>query len=358
MNAKKREDRKKIASVEELNGVSDAQDRASAMLREYFSKNPPEQTELYRQNLALVKDRLMKPSAITEFNKPEGARYITISVPVLVLFLGAKDGHLKLSMMAASMVPIVNDARPIQTSENDISPSESHEAREIAQNVLGEVQRTRDLRPFYGATLTEPGSLEQALVDRLPALWVSPKTREEAGHDDLQQFYASWVNLTYLSLLYAISHYPADNIDGENLRIDHQLPADVRAMILKDEILATWWYQGQKDWGLRAESYIKKLSSINDVRSVSATLDRANVAMRDYFAKNPPEQMELYRQNVALPRFHVMEPTVVPATALRNFGIEDPKGAKYIQINLPVLVLVLVKKDAHLRLALVGPYLN
>jgi hypothetical protein len=332
------------------------------MMREYFSKNPPEQTEPYQQNLDLVKDRLMKPCAIMQYNdnpNPEGSRYITISVPVLVLFLGTRDGHLKLSMMAASVVPIDTDARPIKASENDISAPESQEAREIAQNVLAEVQRTRDLRPFYRAALTESGSLEQALVDRPAALFVSPKTRQEAGFEDLQQFYASWVNLTHLSLLYAFSHYPADNIDdGQNLRIDQQFPADVRDMILKDEILATWWYQGQKDWGTRAESYIKKLSSINDVRSVSATLDRANVAMREYFAKNPPEQMDLYRQNVALPRYHVMEPTVVPLTALRNFGIEDPKGAKYIQINLPVLVLVLVERDAHLRLALVGPYLN
>jgi hypothetical protein len=107
-NAKKREDRKKIASAEDLQGVSDTQDRASAMMREYFSKNPPEQTELYQQNLALVKDGLMKPCAVTNFidnPNPEGTRYIKISVPVLTLLLGSKGGHLKLSMMAASVEP-------------------------------------------------------------------------------------------------------------------------------------------------------------------------------------------------------------------------------------------------------------
>jgi hypothetical protein len=78
------------------------------MMRDYFSKNPPEQTQLYRQNVGLIQDQLLKPSAITQYvdsSNQDGTRYIKISVPLLVLVLASKEGHLRLSMMAPSIQP-------------------------------------------------------------------------------------------------------------------------------------------------------------------------------------------------------------------------------------------------------------
>jgi hypothetical protein len=114
----------------------------------------------------------------------------------------------------------VIDARPIRASEDDISPSEAQEAREIAQRVFAEIQQARDLRPLYRAAFKDDKDCQQMLVHGIAALYVSAKVHEEAGFDDLERFFYSTTNIDYLGQLYAFSRQSAGNFDPAKMQID------------------------------------------------------------------------------------------------------------------------------------------
>jgi hypothetical protein len=247
------------------------------------------------------------------------------------------------SLMLAIFLATAIDARPIRAPEDEISASEAQEAREIAQRVLAEIQRTRDLRPLYRAAFKDDKDSQQPLVHGIAALYVTTKVREEAGFDDLEHFLFSTSNIDYLGQLYAFSHYLAANIDMDNMRIDQAFPPHVRSMILENATLSNWWNaKGKEDR--------KKISSVSELDSVSNTLDRASMMMREYFSKNPPEQTELYQQNLALVKDRLMKPCAIT----EFIDNPNPEGSRYIRISVPVLVLFLGTKDGHQKLSMMA----
>jgi hypothetical protein len=245
--------------------------------------------------------------------------------------------------MLAIFLATAIEARLIRAPEGEISASEAQEAREIAQRLLAEIQRTRDLRPLYRAAFKDDKDSQQPLVHDIAALQVSTKARQEASFDDLERFFLSIANFDYVAQLYAFSHYPAGQIDLNNMQIDQAFPPHLHAMVLENATLSNWFNAKKREDR-------KKIAGVKDLEGVSDTQHRASAMMREYFSKNPPEQTELYQQNLALVKDRLMKPCAIT----QYIDNPNPEGTRYIKISVPVLVLFLGSKDGHLKLSMIA----
>ena len=182
---------------------------------------------------------------------------------------------------------------------------EAREAREVAAAFITRILKTRDiatLKDMYVADFVRrPLEMEQtALGDFGSSLSYRADLEAEADPREWESFYAAQVNLNYFRALYYLA--TGHNILTHEPRMSEVYPPEVVALLNTNPLLA-------------AESPDKKyrIETVEELRGVIATLERAAALMRERFVKQPPEQTERYRENV------------------RAWSAKEPEEAVYVQ---------------------------
>jgi hypothetical protein len=251
------------------------------------------------------------------------------------------------SFVVMALMPLIFAATAtphlVQTSDDSVTTSEAREAREVATKFLAEIQRTRDLEPFDRDVLKDQNDMRQLLINSIAAQHVRQGVLNQGSPEDLQRFFSVMISFSYLSMLYFFSHFPASLAKLDRSTIDQQLPPDVRVTVLNDPILRGWW--------IPSEQGAVNVSNIEQLKRVSDSLDKVNAMMREYFRKNPPEATSSYSQNLDAIQGWLMQPSVL----IETFG---ERRIRYIQIEVPGLMLLLEKHEGRLKIAFVMPYLD
>jgi hypothetical protein len=179
------------------------------------------------------------------------------------------------------------------------------EAREVAATFMRRMQETRDiaaLKDMYVADFVRR-KLEREQVT-LSAVGSSPfygtDSETEAALREWERFYVAQVNLNYFKVLYYL-------VNGHELfthepKLSELCPPEVVALLNANPYLAE-----------QSPDKKYKIETLEELRGVIATLERSASLMRERFLKQPPEQMERYREHV------------------RAWAVEEPEEAVYIQ---------------------------
>lgn len=182
---------------------------------------------------------------------------------------------------------------------------EAREAREVAAAFLTRILKTRDiatLKDMYIADFVRRplGLGEAARADLGSSLSYRAALEAEADPREWESFYAAQVNLNYFRALYYLAH--GHNILTHEPTMSEVYPPEVVALLDANPLLA-------------GESPGKKyrIETLEELRGVIATLERAAALMRERFVKQPPEQTERYRDNV------------------RAWTAQEPEEAVYVQ---------------------------
>jgi hypothetical protein len=122
----------------------------------------------------------------------------------------------------------------------------------------------------------------------------------DAALREWERFYAAQVNLNYFKVLYYL-------VNGHELfthepKLSELCPPEVVALLNANPYLAE-----------KSPDKKYKIETLEELRGVIATLERAGSLMRERFVKQPPEQTEQYRENV------------------RAWAEEEPEEAVYIE---------------------------
>jgi hypothetical protein len=209
-----------------------------------------------------------------------------------------------------TLVLLANHAHTLPAAASQLIPEqpteqEAREAREVAAGFMGRIQQTRDiaaLKDLYVADFVRRRleTEEFSLSDFGSPLFHRVNLKTEAALREWERFYAAQVNLNYFMALYFIA------TNHEFLTREPTLseicPPEVMALLKVNPLLAE--QSPEKKY---------KLETLEELRGVIATLERAGALMRERFSEHPPEQTEQYRENV------------------RAWVREEPEEAVYIE---------------------------
>jgi hypothetical protein len=182
---------------------------------------------------------------------------------------------------------------------------QAREAREVAAAFMSRIQETRDIaavKDMYVADFVRRKleSERVALSDFGSSLSYRADSEAKADPREWERFYAAQVNLNYFRALYYLA--TGHNILSREPTMAELYPPEVVALLSANPLLAE-------------ESPDKKyrIETLEELRGVIATLERAAALMRARLVKYPPEQTERYRENV------------------RAWAAKEPDEAVYVQ---------------------------
>jgi len=182
---------------------------------------------------------------------------------------------------------------------------EAREAREVAATFMSRIQETRDistLKDMYVADFVRRKlEIEQIALSAFgSSLFYRTDLETEADPREWESFYAAQVNLNYFRALYYIA--TGHNILTHEPTMSEVYPPEVVALLNANPLLAD-----------KSPDKKYKIETLEELRGVIATVERAAALMRERLVKHPPEQTERYRENV------------------RAWATEEPEEAVYVQ---------------------------
>lgn len=255
-----------------------------------------------------------------------------------------------------TLVLLANHAHTVpansQTLPERPTQQEVREAHEVAAAFIKRIQQTRDiaaLKDLYVDDFLKRklGTGGISLHDFGSSLFYRTELVTEAAPREWERFYAAQVNLRYFMVLYYLAN--GREIFTHEPVMSEVYPPEVIALLNANPFLA----EGSPD--------VKyKIETLEELRSVIATLERAAALMRERFAKQPPEQTELYQE-------HIRE--WAAKEAARNDSSPDvyvetggwygfPKGTRFFRLRtVPQLFdLMLVRTDEGMKIVWASVY--
>jgi hypothetical protein len=234
-----------------------------------------------------------------------------------------------------------------QTSDEQLSVSESLEIRQFVRTFGSKLRNTRDLTPF----LTEPPAstlLDTLLLDRNDSLpLVSDVLISRSNLKELREFWIATVNLAYLSELYVYTRTSVKGIRTYELPHEQQYPPAVVRLMKRNPILSKWWQQYDSD------SPEQTARTIEQLRDLTATFQKAGTLMRARFKAHPPELTVQYRKNIAYLSKYLRVVNVDGCNSVDDCaGL--PLHTKTITVNIPVLTLMLARIDGQLKILVIS----
>jgi hypothetical protein len=239
------------------------------------------------------------------------------------------------------------DKSPTQTPDDQLSPGESREVEEFVRAFNKRLRLTRDLTPFQ----TEPPAsemLDKVLLDKDDSLpLVSSDLISRSNLRELRQFWIATLNLAYLSELYVYTRMSVKGIRTYELPHAQQYPPNVARLMKRNPILSKWW----KEYDSDSSDQIAK--TIEQLRRLTSTYQKAASLMRARFKAHPPEQTVQYRKNIGYLSEYLKAVDVDTCKSE-----EDCPGlqlhTKTITVNVPVLTLMLARIDGQLKILVIG----
>lgn len=234
-----------------------------------------------------------------------------------------------------------------QAPEDQLSPSEAQEVKQFVRTFSERLRNARDLTPF----LTEPPAstiLDKVLLDKEDSLpLVNQDLISKGNLDELRRFWIASSNLAYLSELYVYTKLNVKGVRIYELPHERQYPPTVARLLKRNPIVSKSWKQSDSD------SSEQIAESIEQLRSLTSTFQKATSLMRTYFKAHRPERTARYRNNIASVSDYLKVIRVHTCTNEENCaGL--PLHTKTIYVNIPVLTLMLARIDGQLKILVIG----
>lgn len=251
---------------------------------------------------------------------------------------------LVLALLASNTHNITADSQTLREMPTE---QEVREAREIATAFIRRIRRTRDiatLKDLYVEDfLRRRQSTATSLHDFGSSLFYRTDLWTEADLHEWERLYAAQVNLRYFMVLYYFAN--GHEIFTHEPKMSEVYPPEVLAQLKANPFLA----EASTDRKYRIET-------LEDLRSVIATLEHATAVMRERFMKHPPEQTERYRENMRawVTKESLRDPGVYVQTGLLGF----PKGTRFFRLRTmpPLFDLTVVRSDNGMKLVWASVY--
>jgi hypothetical protein len=236
---------------------------------------------------------------------------------------------------------------PSQTPEDQLSPNESQEVDQFVREFNKRLRLTRDLTPFQTEPLAREMS-DKVLLDKGFSKPVSKDLISRSNLKELRRLWIAMLNLGYLSELYI---YARTSVKGlgrtSELPLAQQYPSDVVRLMKRNPLLSKWLEENDSD----SSEQIAK--TIEQLRSLTSTYQKAATLMRARFKAHPPEQTRQYRQNIAYLSKHLGVVRISTCNSEKDCaGL--PLHTKTITVNIPALTLMLVRIDGQLKILVIG----
>ena len=255
---------------------------------------------------------------------------------------------LTLALLANNVhnVPVDSQSIPEPPTEREV-----REAHEVAAAFMRRIQQTRDIAAlkdlYVDDFLRRKLATGASLHDFGSSLFYRTELRTEADPREWERFYAAHVNLRYFMVLYYLAN--GHEIFTHEPKMSELYPPEAIALLKANPFLAE-----------ESPDRKYKLETVEDLRSVLATLQKATVVMRERFAKHPPEQTELYQENMRAWATKESERNISrPAVYVQTgdwYGF--PKGTRFFRLRtVPQLFdLTLVRTDEGMKLVWASVY--
>jgi hypothetical protein len=216
--------------------------------------------------------------------------------PLMTLLL-----MINLAATAMCLPQNVSKDLPAEQRDEKITPDEEREARELVARFFKRWQETDDIGPlideFFVADFADRLRHEPEMLflgELKPELLLTTDSR-----DDLLRYYVAMTNLLRLiTRLYAISA-PINMSDGERGELDlkEMLPASIWELFKGNPITNAIINEelGEKaegrtenpDASAAKEADAKSIKTIEQLRDLTATLEQANILLRDHLKTLP-----------------------------------------------------------------------
>jgi hypothetical protein len=250
-------------------------------------------------------------------------------------------------LLILSMTPIVAGDSLCQTTDEKLSANEEREVREFARRFSERLQITRDLAPFLNQPLAST-MLDRVLADTdNPVALVKRDVALKVGRTELRQFYIAMSNIGYLSDLYLYGKFSLEKTRIRDLSPNKQYPPRVARLMKSNPIIAKWWKESD------SSELEKIVESVGQLRSLVDIWQKAAALMRKYFRKHPPEQTVKYQKNLAYLAPYLKE-IRIDTCDNEKVCAGLPLHTQSININLPVLQLMLARINGRLEILTVG----
>lgn len=227
-----------------------------------------------------------------------------------------------------------------QASSEKLGAVEEQQVNIFVKSFSTRISRTRDLTPY----LTTPAAkiiLHTVFED---GETLSPELLARTRQEDLERFYVAMINLSYLSELYVYSRVYLKNGGLREVPHEQQYPLHVYQSLRRNETVAAWWVH---------DSSQEPLKTIDQLRGLTNSFERAAAMMRTHFNAHPPEQTRMYRTNLSW-----LKPQLRPLRVTHCDSKEGCAGfpihSQFIDVELPLLSLMLVRMEGKLQVLMVG----
>jgi len=227
-----------------------------------------------------------------------------------------------------------------QASREKLSSVENQDVNAFVESFKADISKTRDLTRY----LTTPIAKRILNTVFQDGETLAPELLARTAPEDLQRFYVAMTNLSYLSQLYVYTRVELKNGGLREVPPERQYPRPVYQSLVRNDTLTAWW---------RHDSSQEPIKTTDQLRELTQSFERAAGMMRRDFAKHRPESSTMYRKNVSWlkTRLHPIKVTQCDSSAsCEGF----PMQAQFIDVELPVLTLYLVRINGKVQLRMVG----
>ncbi|HLL13654.1 MAG TPA: hypothetical protein VK388_01125 [Pyrinomonadaceae bacterium] len=269
-------------------------------------------------------------------------------------------------------------ARPMPVQDTGdatkITAGEEREVLEVAERFVRRMEETYDLAPLIGEMFVSDYAerLRREAINE-PLFLVKKGVAKQAGREDLLRYQVAYNNCLYVvGLLYAAyeASRPAADGEGEDIEVFSKvLPPGVLDLFKNDPILACLFEEEQKDRARENQSAERTaksdsddsepIRSVEQLRSFTSTLERANALARKHLDASPSRISMLERHKGASEeenREAERDWTRPRAWVLGKESYGYPEGTRIFCANVLMYHMDLVRVDGKMKV--LALYLN
>jgi hypothetical protein len=221
-----------------------------------------------------------------------------------------------------------------------LSAVDEQEVRSLVTSFNHRILRTRNLTPYLDTPTASVIVTEWFADNDLLSQDLRIKTRP----GELRRFFIAMTNLSYLSTLYIYSRVYVKNGGLREVAPRQQYPAAVFRFLRRNPMISDWWAPNR---------FSKPMTSAHQLRALTSTFETAAAMIRSYMKTHPPEQTRMYRNNLSWIEPHLKEPNLETCETAEKCG-PYPLHSQFVDVELPVLQLVLVRTNGKFEIAVIG----
>lgn len=233
---------------------------------------------------------------------------------------------------------------------------ETRQAQEVADKFERVMRETRDAVALQDLFLSDfmRRQIEQekmpggplVSIPSLP-LTISSDLIAHVSQNEWERLYVAQLNFRYYFVLLIASRLKPGEIENSKEDFRQKLfPADVLTLLQADPFL-------RQQYGSDNDQMKSNIETIQELRSLISTLERATLILRGRFLKNPPERTDIYQENLRHASVNATRSIQPDVSSAPESMLGFPKGTRFFhRLTADSLFeLWLVKTDRGMKIA-------